>query len=411
MTKCSLPRVVITGCGAVSPFGLGVDKLMGGLQAGRSAIRVMPEWQNINGMRSALAAPVPEFDAKPLLARTLRRTMGKMALYATLASMEAVSDAGLSEAEVQSGSTGVVLGSTTGSPGAYQEYYGNFLSERGLATVKSGEFFKLMSHSCAANVSLALGIAGEQWAPASACTSSSQALGLGYMLVRSGRQRFVLCGGAEEVHPSVTGIFDLLRAGSLRNDSPEDACRPFDAHRDGVVCGGGSGVMVLENYDSARERGASIYGEIAGFGNVCDSGHIANPDAASMARAMTMALAEAQLPPTAIDYVNAHATATELGDIAEAQAIADVVGGDVPVSSFKGHLGHTLGAAGALELIAALQMMQQQQFLPTRNIVELDERCRCARIEKEFRELTIKSFLKNNFALGGVNTSLVIKRV
>ncbi len=411
MKKQSLQRVVITGCGAVSPFGLGVEKLMEGLCAGSSAIRLMPEWQGINGLRSCLAAPVPAFDAKPLLARTLRRTMGKMALYATLASMEAVADAGLTKDEIESGETGVVLGSTTGSPGAYQEYYRNFLSERGLATVKSGEFFKLMSHSCAANVSLALGITGEQWATVSACTSSSQALGLGYMLVCSGRQRFVLCGGGEEVHPSVTGIFDLLRAASLFRERPEDACRPFDTRRDGVVCGGGGGVMVLEGYDSARARGAHIYGEIAGFGNVCDSGHIANPDTTSMARAMEMALREAQLPSSAVDYVNAHATATELGDVAEAQAIARVLGGDVPVSSFKGHLGHTLGAAGALELIAVLQMMRQRQFLPTRNIVELDPRCSCAGIEKERRDLQIDTVIKNNFALGGVNTSLVIKKI
>ena len=209
----------------------------------------------------------------------------------------------------------------------------------------------------------------------------------------------------------MTGVFDLLRAASNSNDDPDNGCRPFHRDRNGVVCGGGSGILVLENYASAVQRGARIYGEILGFGNVNDSGHIANPDKDSMARAMRHALAEAALQPHQIDYVNAHATGTELGDIAEATAIVQAVSSETQVSSFKGHLGHTLGAAGALELIGVLEMLQKQELIPTRNLDIIDTRCEKACLVTEKKKMELMTVLKNNFALGGVNTSLVIRRV
>ncbi len=404
-------RVVITGRGAVSPFGLGVSTLIENIWAGKSAVREMADWQAVKGLASFIAAPVPAFDAKGLIPRATRRTMGPMAQYATLAAQEAIADAKLSSDFITSGDIGVSVGSTTGSAFAFEEFYSKYLPDKEMDNIKSGEFFKLMGHSCAANVSLALGIRGEHWAPVSACTSSSQAIGLGYLLIQTGRQKAMLCGGADEAHPSVTGVFDLLRAASNNNEDPEAACRPFDVHRDGVVCGGGSGVLVLENYDDAVARGAKIYAEIIGFGNVNDSGHIANPDKKSMARAMQKAMLEARVDSAEIDYVNAHATGTELGDIAEAQAICDAVDGDTPVSSFKGHIGHTLGAAGSLELIGVLEMIERQQLIPTRNLTEPDPRCTVAMISSMENELRLNTILKNNFALGGVNTSLVLRRV
>ena len=404
----SRKRVVITGRGAVSPFGLGVPVFVESIWAGKSAVRFMPEWSAVKGLTSCIAAPVPAYDAKKLLPRSVRRTMGPMAQYATLASREAIEDASLSEDLLTSGETGVVIGTTTGSADAYESFFKKFLSTSSLSDIKSGEFFKVMGHSCSANVCLALGIRGEQWAPASACTSSSQAIGLGYLLIQAGRQRAMLCGGADEAHASVTGVFDLLRAASKNNDDPENGCRPFDRDRNGVVCGGGSGIIVLEEYESAVERGAKIYGEIVGFGNVTDSGHIANPDKKSMAISMSRAMAEASLTSADIDYVNAHATGTELGDIAEAAAIRMAVNSTTPVSSFKGHIGHTLGAAGALELIVLLEMLLRQEIVPTRNLEHIDSRCAVARIETTLRKESLQTVLKNNFALGGVNTSLVI---
>jgi 3-oxoacyl-[acyl-carrier-protein] synthase II len=404
-----MKRVVITGRGAVSPFGTGVAKLVDNIWAGASAVRAMPEWEHIGGMKSRIAAPVPDFDARDLLPRHLRRSMGKMAQYAAIAAIEAIRDASLSEDLLHSGKTGVAVGSTTGSPTAYFDFYRKFLPDMAIGEIKSGEFFQMMGHSCAANICLATGIRGEQWAPASACTSSSQAIGLGCLLIRAGRQEIMLCGGADEVHVSVTGVFDLLRAASTSNATPERAPRPFSADRDGVVCGGGSGILVLEDYDSARRRGAHIYAEILGFGNVNDSDHIAHPNKDPMARAMLAAMDEAGVTPADIDYVNAHATGTEQGDKAEAAAVFQTVGGSCPVSSFKGHIGHTLGAAGALESIILLEMLRRQEIIPTRNLQEADPECTIVNLIKTIENHRICTVIKNNFALGGVNTALVFR--
>ncbi|HIJ78958.1 MAG: beta-ketoacyl-[acyl-carrier-protein] synthase family protein [Desulfobulbaceae bacterium] len=406
----SLKRVVITGCGAVSPFGLGKKALFDGIWAGHSAVQVMPGWGHIKGLKSLLAAPVPDFDSKELLPRSLRRTMGPMGIYAALAAKEAVNDAGLDETKLASGSVGVAIGSTTGSPTAYEDFYRSFLPTEAIDQVKSGEFFKIMGHSCAANVCLFLGINGEQWSPVSACTSASQAIGLGYLLIQAGRQQAMLCGGADEVHPSVTGVFDVVRAASCRNDDPAVSSRPFDRDRDGVVCGGGSGVLVLESYDSAMTRGAAIYGEILGFGHVNDSKHIANPHEESMTRAMENALNDAGIDRAEVDYVNAHATSTELGDVAEARAILSVVGKNTPVSSVKGHIGHTLGAAGSLETIIVLEMLARQELVPTLNLDNPDPRCGEIDLFRQLKKQKISTVIKNNFALGGVNVALVIRR-
>lgn len=407
----SVNRVVITGRGAVSPFGLGVASLLDGVWAGKSAIRYMDEWADVEGLNCRIAAPVPELDYKKLLARAVRRTMGPMAVHATLAAKEAIEDASLLASQITSEDTGIVIGSTTGSASAFEEFYSKYLPAKKLAEIKSGEFFKMMGHSCSANVSLALGITGEQWAPVSACTSSSQSVGLAYLLIQTGRQQVVLCGGADEAHASVTGVFDLLRAASNHNEEPEKSCRPFDENRTGVVCGGGSGILVLENMESALTRGAKIYGEIVGFGNVNDCTHIATPDKSSMIRAMQRAMGEGGLNAGDIDYVNAHATGTDLGDVAEACAIAAAVDSNTPISSFKGHIGHTLGAAGALELILLLEMLEKQEIIPTRNLENVDPRCSVARLEREMSAAKLDTVLKNNFALGGVNTSIAIRRM
>ena len=406
----SLRRVVITGRGAVSPYGLGVGSLVDGIWAGRSAVRAMPEWARIRGLRSLLAAPVPEFDCKDLLPRAQRRTMGPMSIYAALATQEAVADAGIGTELLTSGRVGVAIGSTTGSPTAYEDIYRRFLPMEAIEEIRSGEFFKIMGHTCAANVCHALGVEGEQWSPVSACTSASQALGLGFLLIQTGRQEAMLCGGADEVHPSVTGVFDVVRAASCLNDAPATTPKPFDRDRDGVVCGGGSGILVLESYDSAMSRGAKIYAEILGFGHVNDSTHIANPHEATMARAMGNALADAGVVPEEIDYVNAHATGTELGDVAEAKAIGMVVGNDTPVSSLKGHFGHTLGAAGSLETVVLLEMLERQEVIPTLNLENPDPQCVDVQLTRKIEKRKLSVVVKNSFALGGVNVALVMRR-
>ncbi len=402
-----LKRVVITGAGAVSPFGLGVGRLVDAVRNGRSGVRFMPEWQPVRGLGSFLAAPVPDFDAKTLLPRSVRRTMGPMAVYAAVAALE---NAGLSPEILKSGRTGVVMGSTTGSPSINEEFYREFIPENSIEGLRSGTFFKIMGHTCAANVAQLLGITGEQWSTVSACTSSIQAVGLGLMLIQSGRQDVVFCGGADEVHHTVSVVFDVLKAASRMNDTPNRTPRPFDVMRDGVVCGAGSGVLVLESLDHAQARGAIPLSEVLGFGNCNDSGHVANPGMEAMATAMRLALKDAGMEPGHIDYVNAHATGTIAGDATEARAINAVVGDRVAVSSFKGYVGHTLGAAGALESIILLEMIRTGEIFPTLNLHEPDSTCSGIKHVRKGFQQTLDTVLKNNFALGGVNSSLVLGR-
>jgi 3-oxoacyl-[acyl-carrier-protein] synthase II len=403
-------RVVITGRGAVSPYGVGVATLTDNFWQGKSAVRLIEEWQSIKGLGSFIAAPVPPLDPKKYLPRSARRTMGDMAVYATIAAREAIEDAGITEEQLHSGEIGIAIGSTTGSPVEYNNFYEEYFSSHSIESMKSGMFFKIMGHSCSANVMYALGISGEQWAPTSACTSSSQAIGLGYLLVKQGRQRAVICGGADEVHHSVTMVFDIIRAASHNNDQPEQTPRPFDSNRDGVVCGGGAGILMIESLESALSRGARIYAEITGFGHASDPGHIANPSMKAMAGVMTDALKEAGLRPDEVDYVNAHATGTERGDLAEAKAIGTVVGPTVPASSLKGHMGHTLGASGALESILVLEMMQREEALPTLHLDQVDPDCGAINLIKNLTPGPINTVIKNNFALGGVNVALVYQK-
>ena len=403
-------RVVITGRGAVSPYGVGVAPLIDNCWQGKSAVRVIDEWRTIQGLGSYLAAPVPPLDPKKYLPRSARRTMGDMAVYATIATQEAIKDAGITDEALYSGDIGIAIGTTTGSPAEYSNFYEEFITTHSVESFKSGMFFKIMGHTCAANVMYALGINGEQWAPTSACTSSSQSIGLGYLLVKQGRQQAVICGGADEVHHTVTMVFDIIRAASQTNDTPEQTPRPFDMNRDGVVCGGGAGILMVESLESALSRGAKIYGEIAGFGHASDPGHIANPSSDIMAKVMEQAMNEAEINPEQVDYVNAHATGTERGDVAEAQAITNIVGNDTPVSSLKGHFGHTLGASGALESILVLEMMRRGEALPTLNLDQADPDCGGINLIKKISPCPAETVVKNNFALGGVNVALVYQK-
>lgn len=406
-----MKRVVITGRGAVSPFGIGIPALLEGLWSGRSGVRFMPEWAETPGLKSHLAAPVPSFDPKPFLPRSVRRTMGPVALYAAIAAKEAMADAGVGEAEAASGRLGAVIGATAGSPASYEEFFRLHLIEKRLDLVKAGAFFQVMGHTASANVCLALGIRGEQWSTAAACASSAQAIGLAALLIQTDRQEMVLAGGAEETHPTVTMVFDQVQAASRNNGSPETASRPFDAAREGIVCGGGGGVLLLESLESAQSRGATIYAELLGFGHVNDSRHIADPHEDSIARAMENALADAEIAPEEVDYINAHATGTLLGDAAEAAGIGRVMGGrSVPVSSLKGALGHTLAAAGALEVAALLEMMVRNEIVPTRNLKTPDQKCTGLNLPQTVERKTIKTIIKNNFALGGVNAALALRR-
>lgn len=277
--------------------------------------------------------------------------------------------------------------------------------------MKSTVFFHIMNHSCAANVAQTLDISGRILAPSAACSTGCQALGYGFELIAMGKQEMMLCGGADEFHPLTAATFDIINAASIVfNDAPTRTPRPFDRSRDGVVCAEGAGVVLLESLDSAIKRGAPILAEIVGFATVSDPKSIANPNVEAMERCMRLALKDADLSADDIGYVNAHATATEQGDIAESKAISRVFGEMVPVSSLKGHMGHTMAASGSLELIGALEMMKQGRLVPTLNLEEVDPACSVLNYLRQVEDVDIDAFIKNSFAFGGVNSSIVVRR-
>jgi len=276
--------------------------------------------------------------------------------------------------------------------------------------MKSGLFFQIMGHSCAANVAQSFGITGRVMAPSAACATSSQAIGYAYEQIAFGRQDAMLCGGADELHPLTVATFDVMHAASTAfNQQPDQSPRPFDSMRDGLVCGEGSGILLLEKRSAAEARGAKILAEIIGFATTSDTSSIANPDAGAMHECMRLALQDAGITGTQLDYINAHATGTLQGDLAEAEATRRLVGDRVPVSSLKGHLGHTLAASGSIELSASIGMMQRGELVATRNLTRIDEGCAGLLHLRQNLKAQPRIILKNNFAMGGINSSLVIR--
>ena len=405
-----LRRVVITGVGVVSPFGRGIESLMSGLTAGKSGVVVHPPLSGITGMRTRVAALATGVDPMEI-PRKFRRSMSSMSVFATLAAKDAVAMAGVAGETVTGGRLGVAVGSTTGSPQTLEEFFRDFGADNSLERMKSTLFFHIMNHSCASNVAQALGVTGRILAPAAACSTSSHAIGYAAEMIGLGKQDFMICGGADEFHPLTSGTFDIINAASIAyNDAPTSTPRPFDRDRDGIVCGEGSGMLLLESLDSALARGAQILAEITGFATNSDPGSIANPDAACISECMRLALADAEVAPEEVDYVNAHATATEQGDIAECSAIAGLFGSQTPVSSLKGHLGHTMAASGAIELAACVEMIRQGVLIPTLNLENVDPLCAGVLHQPEVQWRPVGVVVKNNFALGGVNSTIILRR-
>jgi len=268
-----------------------------------------------------------------------------------------------------------------------------------------------MAHTSPVNIGLFFGINGRVYTTSSACTSGSQGIGYAYEAIKYGHQQLMVAGGSDELSPSEAAVFDTLFATSLRNDEPDKSPRPFDRDRDGLVIGEGAGTFILEELDHALARGARIHAELVGFGTNSDGLHVTQPDSKSMQVAMRLALQNAQLEPAAIGYISAHGTATEHGDRAESQASHAVFGSTIPISSMKSYTGHTLGACGALEAWVSINMMNEGWFHPTANLDNIDPECaQLDYIKGEVRQLDCDYVMSNNFAFGGINTSLIFKR-
>ena len=404
-------RVAVTGMAGISPIGNDWCSVRARLAKYRNAVVSMPEWAGYDGLNTLLGAPAAEFTLSERYTTKSTRSMGRVALMATRASELALENAGLlGDPLVKSGKLGIAYGSSAGTPRAICDF-GRMIDEKSTKGINATTYIKMMGHTAPVNLGVFLGITGRIITTSSACTSGSQGIGYGYEAVRSGQQCAMIAGGAEELCVTEAAVFDTLFATSVRNDAPETTPRPFDADRDGLVLGEGAGTLILEDWEHARARGATIYAEVAGFGTNSDGCHITHPNAETMRRAMELALADADLSPSAIGYVNAHGTGTQQGDVAESQATWNVFGGKVPVSSLKSYMGHTLGACGALEAWISIEMMRDGRFAPTVNLTQVDSRCAdLDYIVDQSRKLDCEYIISNNFAFGGINTSLVFRR-
>lgn len=404
-------RVVITGAGNLSPLGHDWEAVYTRLREKRNAVKQFPEWSEYKGLNTRLGVPVAPFELPEHYNRKSTRSMGRVALMATRATELALIDAGLlNDPILGSGRVGISYGSSAGTPESMSDF-GRTLSEKNTQYINATTYIKMMSHTAPVNIGVFFGITGRIITTSSACTSGSQGVGYAYEAIKAGYQDVMLAGGSEELDVTGATVFDTLFATSTQNDNPQLTPRPFDKNRDGLVIGEGASTLVLEDLDHALARGAKIYAEIVGFGTNSDGRHVTQPNSETMAQAMRLSLQSANLPPAAIAYVNAHGTATDHGDIAETTATHSVFGERMPISSLKSYTGHTLGACGALEAWASIEMMRTNWFAPTLNLDEVDDRCGILDyIVGEGRNLEAEYVMSNNFAFGGINTSLIFKR-
>ncbi|MCU8468269.1 beta-ketoacyl-ACP synthase [Vibrio vulnificus] len=404
-------RVVVTGMSGVTAFGNDWQSVEPKLRALENATQFMENYQQYEGLNTKLAAPVVDFELPSHYKRKQVRGMGRVSKLATVATENALRQAGLIGDDVlTNGQTGIAYGSSTGSTDAIGAF-GVMLNGKTTKAITATTYVQMMPHTTAVNVGLFFGLRGRVIPTSSACTSGSQAIGYAYEAIKHGYQTVMVAGGAEELCPTESAVFDTLFATSLKNDQPKTTPSPYDKDRDGLVIGEGAGTLVLEEYEHAKARGAKIYAEIIGFASNCDAAHVTQPQMETMQICMEMALQNADLHPKHIGYVSAHGTATDRGDIAESNATQNAIG-KVPISSLKSYFGHTLGACGAIEAWLSIEMMNSGWFSPTLNLNNLDPDCGdLDYIAGAGREMDIDYMMSNNFAFGGINTSLIFKRV
>ncbi|QYK05019.1 beta-ketoacyl-ACP synthase [Shewanella zhangzhouensis] len=404
-------RVVVTGFGGISSLGHDWSSIAASLKAMQNKVACMDEWDRFDNLNTRLAAPVTDFTVPAHYSRKKIRSMGRVSLMATRASELALEDAGLLGSDfLTSGEVGIAYGSSTGSTDPLIGF-GRMLDSGDMSGIDATSYIRMMAHTTAVNVGVYFGLQGRIHTTSSACTSGSQGIGYAYEAIKYGMQTAMLAGGGEELCPSEAVVFDTLFATSTQNATPELTPRPFDKHRDGLVIGEGACTLVLEELEHARARGAHIYAELIGFGTNSDGLHVTQPNATTMEGAIRLALKDAALDADAIGYVNAHGTATDRGDVAETRATSAVFGSRMPISSLKSYTGHTLGACGALEAWCSIMMMNEGWFAPTINLEQIDPDCgELDYIRGELRQLETDYVMSNNFAFGGINTSLIFKR-
>lgn len=407
-----MKQVVVTGVGALSPLGATFSATWQALREGKRGIRILPEWSDVVGVRTKLAASVAPFELPEHYSRKKLRSMSRAGVMAVRASEMALEDAGLlGHPVLNSGSCGVAYGSCLAGSDMMLDIAERCL-RRDARGMQASAFTQAMSHSCAANISIFFGTTGRIIPTSSACTSASQGIGYAVESIRSGAQKVMIAGGAEEISTALLFLFDSMYATSPADGENSFAPRPFDVHRDGLVIGEGACSLILEELSFAQARGARILAEVVGFGTNSDGAHITAPTSDTMSKAIRLSLENAGLEPRAVGFVHAHATGTTLGDAAEAVAMRDVFSDSVPVGAIKSYTGHTLGACGALEAALTIQMMREEHFVPIACLDEVSPECAHLDLIREApRALSCEFVISNNFAFGGVNTSLVFKRL
>ena len=404
-------RVVVTGMGIISSLGHSVPAAFERLKTPKNCVLRSDDLAGYKGMQTCLWAP-SGYVRPPEFTRKVIRTMSPVSEMALCATNQALEQAGLlGDPVVRGGRLGVAYGSCSGGVAANADFL-SVLMNREVRNVTSATYIKMMPQTCAVNLSVHYGTTGRLLPTGTACTSGSLAVGESYEAIRYGKQDVMIAGGAEEFSVTQVAVFDTLFATSRRNDAPETTPRAFDRNRDGLVIGDGAATLVLEEREHALARGATILAEVVGFGTNTDGRHVTQPNAETMAGALRLALEDAQLAPGDVGYVNAHGTATDLGDIAEGTATASVFGDAKPlVSTVKSYTGHTLGACGAIEAILTIEMLRHGWFAPNLNLDDPDPRCGDLAFVRGAGEARDVAFaMSDNFAFGGVNTSLIFKR-
>jgi 3-oxoacyl-[acyl-carrier-protein] synthase II len=406
-------RVVITACSAITPIGHGKKEIVKSLKQGVSGVKSMRDDGLLTDRIHSKVFGTVDYPIEYDFKRKFRKTMGPVSYYACQVAKEALFDSGLSEEFITSGRLGVAFGSTHGSPTIQRQIYKTFFnaSDQRLSNIGAVDYLKSMVHTTAVNITKMFGITGRVISSSTACTTSSQSIGFGYEAVKFGLQDAMLCGGADEYDTTTVAVFDNLLACSIDfNATPYLTPRPFDVKRDGLVVGEGAGAVILEEYEFARKRGAKILGEVIGFSCNNNGGDLILPNVEGIKHTLASALRCAGVRPDQIDLISAHATATKMGDVMEAQATHHIYGENARVTALKSYLGHTMGACGVIETILLLYMMAEGFSAPTLNLDEVDPRCEMIRHVRQIENRPIRLATVQNFAFGGVNTALILKR-
>lgn len=406
-------RVVITAAATITPIGRRKDEIIESLVNGISGVTKLREDDLLSGYIHSKVFGTVGYEIEYDFKRKYRKTMGPVSYYACQVAKEAIEMAGLDRNILSSGRVGVAFGSTHGSPTVQRDIFKNFFSnsQSQFLSIGAVDYLKSMVHTTAVNITKMFEITGRVISSCTACTTSSQSIGFGYESIKYGMQDAMICGGADEYDTTTVAVFDNLLACSTEfNDTPYLTPRPFDVRRDGLVVGEGAGAVVLEEYEFAKRRGADILAEVIGFSCNNNGGDLILPNADGVTQTIRLGLQVAKISPDEVDFVSAHATATKVGDIIEAQAIHRVYG-DLPyVTGLKGYMGHTMASCGVIETIITLYMMEHGIIAPTLNLEEVDERCSMIRHSMRLYESAIRVAAVQNFAFGGVNTSIIIKK-